>query len=195
MGAMDDIRLYSRALTATKISALATVAPPNTAPVATNGTLGVSQDTPASGTLQATDADNNPLTYSIVANGTKHNCRGDQPSTGAYTYTPNAGATGADSFTFKANDGTANSNTATVNVTIAATPSTFIGHWRADGKDPARLAGDRQRRDALGQPDLGPWPDRVERHQVRWDRRSRDRRRERRPGHDERDHDGDVDPS
>ncbi len=131
-GAMDDIRLYSRALSTSEISALATVAPPNTAPVATNGTLAVTQDTPATGTLQATDADSNPLTYSIVANGTKGTAVVTNASTGAYTYTPNAGATGADSFTFKANDGTVDSNTATVNVTITATPSTFVGHWRAD---------------------------------------------------------------
>ena len=109
-----------------------TGAPSNTAPVATNGTLAVTQDTLATGTLQATDADSNPLTYSIVANGSKGTAVVTNASTGAYTYTPNAGATGADSFTFKANDGTVDSNTATVNVTIAATPSTFIGHWRAD---------------------------------------------------------------
>ena len=197
-GAMDDIRLYSRALSASEISALATVAPANTAPVATNGTLAVSQDTPASGTLQATDADSNPLTYSIVANGTKGTAVVTNASTGAYTYTPNAGATGADSFTFKANDGTVDSNTATVNVTIAATPSTFIGHWRADEGSGTTLldsSGTGNNATLVGQPDLGRWPDRVERHQVGWDRRSRDRRRQRRPGHDERDHDGDVDPS
>ena len=119
-GAMDDMRLYSRALSASEISALASVAPPNTAPVATNGTLAVTQDTPASGTLQATDADSNPLTYSIVANGSKGTAVVTNASTGAYTYTPNAGATGADSFTFKANDGTVDSNVATVNVTISS---------------------------------------------------------------------------
>ena len=173
-GAMDDIRLYSRALSASEISALATVAPANTAPVATNGTLAVSQDTPASGTLQATDADSNPLTYSIVANGTKGTAVVTNAATGAYTYTPNAGATGADSFTFKANDGTVDSNTATVNVTIAATPSTFIGHWRADegsGTHAARLLGHGQQRDAVGEHLLGPGQGRIERHQVRRDRK------------------------
>ncbi|MFN2488245.1 MAG: Ig-like domain-containing protein [Actinomycetota bacterium] len=34
------------------------------------------------------------------------------------TYTPNSGATGTDSFTFKANDGTADSNIATISITI-----------------------------------------------------------------------------
>ena len=119
-GGMDDMRLYSRALSASEISALASVAPPNTPPVATDGTLAVTQDTPASGTLQASDADNNPLTYSIVANGSKGTAVVADASTGAYTYTPNAGATGADSFTFKANDGTVDSNVATVTVIISS---------------------------------------------------------------------------
>ena len=36
------------------------------------------------------------------------------------TYTPSADYNGADSFTFKANDGTADSNTATVSITVTA---------------------------------------------------------------------------
>ncbi len=176
-GAMDDIRLYSRALSTSEISALATVAPPNTAPVATNGTLAVTQDTPATGTLQATDADSNPLTYSIVANGTKGTAVVTNASTGAYTYTPNAGATGADSFTFKANDGTVDSNTATVNVTITATPSTFVGHWRADEGSGTTLldsSGTGNNAALLGQHHVGARQDRVERRLLRWHWRLRD---------------------
>src|SRR6185503_12451864 len=40
------------------------------------------------------------------------------PATGAFTYTPSLNATGSDSLMFKANDGTADSNTATVSITI-----------------------------------------------------------------------------
>ncbi len=39
---------------------------------------------------------------------------------GSFTYTPAANYNGADSFTYKANDGTADSNVATVSITIAA---------------------------------------------------------------------------
>ena len=39
---------------------------------------------------------------------------------GSFTYTPTAGYYGADSFTYKANDGTADSNVATVSLTINA---------------------------------------------------------------------------
>ena len=39
-------------------------------------------------------------------------------NTGAVTYTPNTNYTGSDSFTFRVNDGQANSGTATVSLTI-----------------------------------------------------------------------------
>src|SRR4029079_16991638 len=90
----------------------------NHAPVAQNGTLTTNEDTTGSGTLVATDADGNPLTYSIVANGTHGTATVTNASTGAYTYAPNPNYCGPDSFTFKATDGTADSNTATVSVTV-----------------------------------------------------------------------------
>jgi len=90
----------------------------NDAPAANSGTLTTTQNTSQSGTLSATDIESNPLTYSIVANGTKGTAVVTNASTGAYTYTPNAGASGFDSFTFKANDSAADSNTATISVTI-----------------------------------------------------------------------------
>ena len=65
--------------------------------------------------LPATDVDGDSLTYSIV----------DQPAHGALsgsgasrTYTPDPNFNGPDSFTFKANDGSADSNTATVSLTV-----------------------------------------------------------------------------
>ena len=39
---------------------------------------------------------------------------------GSFTYTPAHDYNGSDSFTYRANDGSANSNTATVNLTIAS---------------------------------------------------------------------------
>jgi len=39
---------------------------------------------------------------------------------GTYTYTPQANYQGSDSFTFKANDGTQDSNTETVSITVIA---------------------------------------------------------------------------
>ena len=62
-------------------------------------------------TLSGSDPDGDQLTYNIIG----------QPANGALsgtTYTPNLSYSGADSFTFVANDGQANSPTCTVNITI-----------------------------------------------------------------------------
>src|SRR5205814_7327715 len=55
----------------------------NQTPAATNGALTTNEDTQASGTLSATDADGNALTYSIVANGTSGTAAITNPATGA----------------------------------------------------------------------------------------------------------------
>jgi len=38
---------------------------------------------------------------------------------GSFSYAPNAGYTGPDSFTYRANDGAADSNVATVTITVS----------------------------------------------------------------------------
>ncbi|HPC80264.1 MAG TPA: Ig-like domain-containing protein, partial [Methanofastidiosum sp.] len=90
----------------------------NTAPVAQDGTLTVQKGASSSGTLVATDADNDTLTYSIVAGPSNGSVNITNTTTGAYTYTHNGTATSSDSFTFKANDGTSDSNIATITVTV-----------------------------------------------------------------------------
>ncbi|WP_347870647.1 tandem-95 repeat protein, partial [Plantibacter sp.] len=65
-----------------------------------------------------TDVDGNALTavlVSTVSNGTL-----TLNANGAFTYVPTANYNGSDSFTYKANDGTADSNTVTVSLTITA---------------------------------------------------------------------------
>jgi hypothetical protein len=54
----------------------------------------------------------------IVSNGSLGKVTVTDISKGTYTYTPNAQTTGTDTFTFKVNDGQADSNIATVVVTI-----------------------------------------------------------------------------
>ena len=68
-----------------------------------------------------TDADSDPLTavlVSDVSHGTL-----SLAASGGFTYTPTGGYTGPDSFTYKANDGTADSNTVTVSLTVTAASS------------------------------------------------------------------------
>ncbi len=67
-----------------------------------------------------TDAEGNALTASLVS-GTSHGSLVFR-SDGSFTYTPNNGYAGIDSFTYRANDGTANSNTATVTIGVGIAP-------------------------------------------------------------------------
>ena len=90
----------------------------NTAPIAEDGTLVTDEDTAATGFMTATDADGDSLTYTIGTNGTKGTAVITDVATGAYTYTPSAEESGADSFTFTVNDGTEDSNEATITITI-----------------------------------------------------------------------------
>ena len=98
-----------------------TVAGTNDAPTANSDSYATPLDTalnvPAAGVLaNDSDPENNALTAAIVANATNGNVVLNP--NGSFTYTPNAGFTGTDTFTYRANDGTTNSNVATVTVTV-----------------------------------------------------------------------------
>lgn len=88
----------------------------NKNPVATDQEITTDEDIPITISLPATDADGSSLTYLIVAN--PGNGSLGSVSGNTITYTPNANYNGLDTFTFKANDGSADSNTATVTITI-----------------------------------------------------------------------------
>jgi hypothetical protein len=95
---------------------------PADAPVAVGQTAAVAYQSALPLILVATDPDNETLTWSTVAGPVSGVLTGTLPNV---TYTPNAGFTGTDSFTFKVNDGSFDSNTATVtlNVQAAAAPT------------------------------------------------------------------------
>ena len=92
----------------------------NSAPVAQDGTLTVTEDIATSGTLPATDADGPPLTYSIVTDPSHGTLTITDLATGTYLYTPDVDYHGPDSFTFQVNDGVTDSNIATVSITVVA---------------------------------------------------------------------------
>ena len=97
---------------------LVQVQPVNDPPVAQDGNASGNEDTPFTGTLVATDVDSAALTYALgtqAAHGTVV-----VNADGTFTYTPNADFNGADSFTFLANDGEADSSVATINLNVAA---------------------------------------------------------------------------
>ncbi|MBW3622530.1 MAG: tandem-95 repeat protein [Armatimonadetes bacterium] len=91
------------------------VVPVNDAPVATDLSAATAEDTPIPLTLSATDIDGDPLTYPIVEPPRHGTLTGVAP---ALTYTPAKDYHGPDSFTYRANDGKADSNTAAVTLTV-----------------------------------------------------------------------------
>lgn len=68
-------------------------------------------------TLNGSDPNNLPLTFSIVDQPTNGSI---SENNGVFTYTPNTDFVGLDSATFKANNGTYDSNTANINIDVTA---------------------------------------------------------------------------
>ena len=107
---------------ATQMFSISVIVPsPNSAPVAAGQAVSTNEDTLKTITLSATDVDGNVLTFSIVGNPVNGslgslgsvNCAANTCTVNV-DYTPNSNFNnGSDSFTFKANDGQVDSNTAT----------------------------------------------------------------------------------
>jgi hypothetical protein len=89
----------------------------NTPPSADDQSVSTAEDTPVDVTLTASDPDGDPLTWHIDSRPTNGTLSGSPPD---LTYTPDTGFSGDDSFTFYVNDGEADSNTATVSITVNA---------------------------------------------------------------------------
>ena len=93
-----------------------TITPVNDLPVVADQSATLDEDTAKQITLSGTDADGDSLTFVLgtAAHGTL------ALSGNVVTYTPTANYNGADSFTYKAYDGTAYSNEATVSLSITS---------------------------------------------------------------------------
>jgi len=89
----------------------------NDIPVAQGQSVSTAEDTAVSINLGAVDLYPGTLTWEIVSSPAHGILSGTAPS---LTYTPAADYHGTDSFTFRVNDGTSNSNVATVSITITA---------------------------------------------------------------------------
>jgi hypothetical protein len=100
--------------TVEEINALTATLGINILPVANAQTVTLDEDSSKDITLTATDAEGSSLTYALVTQPTHGTLSGTAPN---LTYTPTADYFGADGFTFKVNDGEADS--AVVKVTIS----------------------------------------------------------------------------
>ncbi|MFL5909819.1 MAG: Ig-like domain-containing protein [Gaiellaceae bacterium] len=98
-----------------------TTVPTNDPPAVDDVTVSATQDTQASWTPDVNDPDEDPVTCWIVTQPS-HGTATVAPDCSSGTYTPTAGYTGPDSFTYKATDSHgADSTVATANVSVTGT--------------------------------------------------------------------------
>lgn len=125
---------------------------PNSAPVANDQTEAIAFNTARTFALNVSDPNaGDTLTFAIVTPPTKGSVTFNAAARTA-TYTPNAGATGADSFVYRVTDAAGASDTATVSINIANPPQTgpteVTGSVRFEAsglvvrRGPGRLLGD-----------------------------------------------------
>ncbi len=121
-GAMVHVGAYGFHIAYTGGTGNDVVLKPNKPPLAVDDTYKIPKDqtlvvASANGTLaNDSDADSDSLT-AVVISGPSHGTLTFNVD-GSFTYTPAAGFTGTDTFTYQAFDGAASSNTATVTITV-----------------------------------------------------------------------------
>lgn len=93
------------------------VDPVNNAPTANADTVTTQQGGNIAITLGGADPDGDTVTFIIVTQPSNGTLTGSAPN---LTYTPNPGFVGTDSFTYKVNDGAADSATVTVSIVVEA---------------------------------------------------------------------------
>jgi hypothetical protein len=117
-----------------KFKEFTVVEKPNTAvnpPKANDMEISTDQNKPIEITLTATSQDNSKLKFSKVKEPDNGKANIIDELRGKVTYEPNSGYVGPDSFQFKVNDGKADSNTATVKITVNK-PNTAVNPPKAN---------------------------------------------------------------
>ncbi len=87
----------------------------NDVPTADSQSVTTDEDTPLGVTLSGSDVEGSSLTFTVISDPAHGTLSGTAPD---LTYTPDANFNGADSFTFKVNDGELDSDAVTVEITV-----------------------------------------------------------------------------
>jgi NOL1/NOP2/fmu family ribosome biogenesis protein len=96
----------------------------NTPPIAEASSVTIQENTPKSITIAGSDENGDQLTYSVIADPAHGQLSGTEPN---LTYNPEANFHGSDSFSFKVNDGQADSDVAVVSIEVeSATASVTL---------------------------------------------------------------------
>ncbi len=108
----------------------ATVTILNRPPVADIQTITTEEDTPASITLSGSDPDGDSLAFNVISQPLHGNLAGTPPN---ISYSPNVDFNGTDAFSFVVNDGTVDSDPATVSITVTAVNDAPVAHSQTIG--------------------------------------------------------------
>jgi|GEM_PF-4899032 len=110
-----------------------------TPPLATGASFATPQDKSLTASLSASSKSGAQLSYRVTSPPATGAVTVTDPASGMFTYVPQAGAVGPVSFGFKANDGSADSNEATVTITVQKVNKapTSSGQSLSGGEDSA----------------------------------------------------------
>lgn len=92
-------------------------------PVARALVVATQEGVAKSGTLPGVDPEGDPITFSVVTPPAKGTLTITNAATGAYTFTPSTGATGYDTFVYRAADATGGANATGFVYIVTATPT------------------------------------------------------------------------
>ncbi|AHM58853.1 VCBS repeat-containing protein [Flammeovirgaceae bacterium 311] len=112
-------------LTSAPATVTIAISPVNDAPQATSQIVTVAEDASINISLAGEDVESDDLTFILVNTPTHGTLSGTAPN---ITYTSNANYNGPDSFAFRVNDGSADSNTATVSITVTSVNDMPVAH-------------------------------------------------------------------
>ena len=116
-----------------------TVNPVNDAPTTAPVSVSTNEGTAVAVTLQGSDVDGDPLTFTTSNGPSNGTLAGNGPN---LTYSPNPGFVGTDSFEYQADDGTVSSSPSTVTITVNSVSSLpFTDNFESGAADWSALFG------------------------------------------------------